>query len=134
MDSSLVVLGHHHKALDLVLTTHRNHHSPAFTELCYERRGDVTSGACDDDSIERSLFRPAEIAVANSHPDIFVVEVLQPLPGTLSQGVDYLYGEYHWCQLRQHSGLVATSSTDFEDLCTRLDLECLGHECDDIRL
>ena len=83
------------------------HDEPAtYFKLVDQRRRDMFKCSCHDHCVERTTFRPSEIAVADPDTDIVVAKLSQHLRGGFGQWWDNLNGTDLSNQMRQYCGLV----------------------------
>ena len=103
-------------------------------ELGPQERRQMAGRAGDDDGIEGSCIRPAEVTVALA--GLHRVETLlgQQAPGPFQQGFNDLHGVYVRRQVGEHGGLVARSRADLEDPGIGVQFQQFGHERDDVGL
>src|SRR6267142_1858813 len=71
------------------------------------------------------------IAIGNLEFDIAAALLSESLFRRLTKLFDYFNGVYLAGQLREDSGLIAKTGADFENAVVGLDVEQIGHQCDD---
>jgi len=102
-----------------------NDHATAFFELFNQLGRNIFRGAGDDDLVERRIFRPAEVTVADFR---FHVRVSgQDSGGPLAERLDDLDRVDLLDKVAENGGLVSAARTDLQHLVVRLGIESLGH-------
>src|SRR5690606_21567283 len=72
---SVGTLANQQQLLRVAVLADRNDQTTAGLELCNQRCGDVRRGGGDDDAVERRMFRPAVIAVADASVHVGIAEL-----------------------------------------------------------
>ncbi len=88
----------------------------------------------DNDQVERRMFRPALIAIPESHFDVLVSQTFQTLFCLVRQGLNNLDAVNMLDDFRQHRGLVTRPSADVQDPRVGLGTPKLSHQSHNVRL
>ena len=84
LHAAIFVLGDEEQLLNQERASHRDHHPAPRLELSNQLRRNVGGRRGDDDAVERGVFEPTEIAVADAGGDVEIAKPFQPvarLPG-----------------------------------------------------
>jgi len=94
----------------------------------------LAGGGGDDDGVERRVFLPAVIAVADAHLDVAVTKPRKPFPGKPPQRFDDLDGERLGGKLTEDRRLIAGPGADLQHLRPGCQTQQVRHQRDDVRL
>ena len=125
----------HHLAVGLLQQIERllvslaagDDHAAAFLELFDQGGRDFFGRAGDDDLVERGVFGPALIAVADLDVDVVVVQPFERLRGLAAERFDDFDRVDVADELREDGRLIAAAGADFQHLVGRLRVEGFGH-------
>ena len=113
---------------------HRTHQYAARLQLVQQFRRLARRGRRDHDAVERRLLRPAQAAVAVAGDDVVDAQHPQPPLRLGQQAAVALHRIDIARQPAQHRRLVAGPRADLQHPVTRLHIQRLGHQADDIGL
>ena len=99
--------------------TGRYHHFPTRFQLVDQRRRNEVGSGRHDHLVKGGVLCPTVIAIGNLEFDIAAALLSESLFRGLAKLFDYFNGVYLAGQLREDSGLIAKTGTDFRARCRR---------------